>query len=468
MSLHILLNKINSIYLKKSMINNINILAGNYKLQPGIINCGFTCYHNVAIQIFFRIEELVTYLIKKFHKKIYENFSCLITLLELMKKNSSNDKNYIIKECGLIKAICSLSKDYKEQSEGDPVALLNSIFDNIFINDQKTFLHFKKDYYIKKLKEYPSNEIYDEKNDTELNKILVKYETKIEKNFIDLFIDLFKDIIKDLDNNVELIDISIKIARDAKYDNKKKECNDIVELAREYNKEIKNHKNKIKTENIIQKIINEPKNSNLSIENINKFDYDKTEDGYICYQTILDKTKNEKISNLLSYENMDENILNNNSDISDEEKINVFISTQNFEYIENNGRTCVILSKINIIPNKYLFVELTADKNLDYRLKLVDKNNKITINFIENNKLTYKNYELIGIIIYKMEEPKHYYSYIYNQKNWYMYNDDEREKIYLGDNEEIHDHINGYNDTPKLLLYREDNLYLFDTINPNY
>ena len=80
---------------KKQHLNQIvkiinNRLDSTFQLAPGLQNVGNTCFHDSAIQMFYRITELTSFLISNKEKYATESyFYNFIILLEIMKSRAS-------------------------------------------------------------------------------------------------------------------------------------------------------------------------------------------------------------------------------------------------------------------------------------------------------------------------------------------------------------------------------------------
>lgn len=98
-----ILTEINILYKRKQYINTLlNILtdniAGNYKLAPGIEWHNNICYFSSIIQLIYRIEELIPFIIHNNVKKQYKSdnyISYFIKFMEIMYNKADSEKNNI-------------------------------------------------------------------------------------------------------------------------------------------------------------------------------------------------------------------------------------------------------------------------------------------------------------------------------------------------------------------------------------
>ena len=131
-----LLTNINMLYNTKKYINAIiNIStpkdAGQYPLPPGIYGGSNTCFHNAATQLFYRMEELIPFIINPLIKKQYiedSHITHFIDLIKQMYNRANNNDNNSYTDYNIMDNICTIVEDYIKKRQDDAKVLLVNIF----------------------------------------------------------------------------------------------------------------------------------------------------------------------------------------------------------------------------------------------------------------------------------------------------------------------------------------------------
>ena len=138
--IHNILDKINQLVIKKKLYFKYD----SYKLAPGITNIVNTCFHNSAIQLLYRMSDLVAYLIRNDIRMEYSldnNMNAVIELLTLMVKKSDNLANNVINDNELDMVqnyICKFIPNYKKNDQGDALELLKYILNALCCTNYNT------------------------------------------------------------------------------------------------------------------------------------------------------------------------------------------------------------------------------------------------------------------------------------------------------------------------------------------
>lgn len=115
---------------------------------PGLKNLGATCFHNSAIQLFYRMSDVVDYVTSDVIYDAYENnnpFKTYIDLLKLMKTKTQNEVIDSSTLSTIVPKTCKVLKKGYTGNHEDAQEFLNGILDQMSIgifpkNDPRTFL----------------------------------------------------------------------------------------------------------------------------------------------------------------------------------------------------------------------------------------------------------------------------------------------------------------------------------------
>lgn len=462
-----LLDNMDKLYKRKEIINNIiNSLRqkplrelinnGEYILAPGIGNFGNTCFHNAATQLFYRMEELIPFLINEKVKRQYkstEYISYFIDLLVKMSSNADNNQDKPIKnESGLVVGkICPILGKYTETrgeyisgyrpyTQADSQNFLDLILKSILIRCEpanELSLNINKSDVCIKTKNSDGQEIYIQtkrfpNNDprTFFSVIYEEYSCVLDKitgsNILGKKKDVYPESYKNTKNKNDKSweELVLALGKDEDYI--------------KHNETILNEKY-IKCEkdnNFIKRNTATIEHQMLSLEfqrNTAETMEQIIKDNMNCNYNILDKFWAER---------------NKKSD-------------GDIEYIID-GR------KRNFIPNKYLMIHLKAfgkdihgnDIKLSHNIKLANNNGEMVFSYLLHNNWTHKEYELVGLVNHVGGlNGGHYFSYIKHSTGWYYYDDMQvpiRQKVTGA----------SWRGEPYIVMYREKNPKIFDTLDP--
>ena len=493
-----LLNEIHNLYIIKQNINSLlELLKSNMqvktikpiklnydKIPPGIINYGNTCFHNSAVQLLYRIEELRNFIIDNniFNQYKDENFKGIIKLLNEMKYKSNNYiivQNNPIEEKELImERTCPLTPDLEKTFEyfnqnfkkenleiaqkiRDILGETNLSFVEAKNNVAKTLIKNGITYFVNEHLNIINNLEYQIIDNINTNKPIEPLLQMLKYNLKD--IDKFSEEDKS-EAHYMILDLINKI----KYLSLSYEQQDISEFLQEilkvsiidcleFNKWIyTKERNILCNKEPIYKFKDlDPRMfltitkteimypTTIEMTDINEI-IDKNEDDLLIYYMSQD------IENPIVKPEITEQILNitiNNNDnrfITEIIRINInpniydvinglkhdnILSNVSVYKKENDDISYLYFTSTNIKLNNYVIISLNCFKNdgnkIFHSIPLADNNGFITF---PNNE---QKYELVGFCVHygSSRYVGHYIAYIKYGNIWYMYNDNKIEQI---------------------------------------
>jgi len=354
-------------------------------LPPGLANLGATCFHNAATQLFYRMDELLSYVTRD---DIYNQytinspFKYYIELLQIMKTNADNDEPVVSHdELQILVAtqICNVLPDkYVQGQQEDASEFLEGILNDMNFNGQKD-------------KNLPTTDPR-----TFLSIIYETYKCELDVKFSgDPFIKLYKKIYSERWN-----DATEEQKKDPKWGQLTLDPN-------KYNQYVQQYQNYL------------------------------TDSSTKCRPWIKGKTIPDWMLRLSFNENTDkgiEEIIGENINYDNDITERFFASD-----VTSNGPVQYQLyaKKTNYIPNKYLIIQLrvfsregTITKKKGHNIKLANNNDEFIFKYKENGVQKEKTYELVGTVNHEGTlTVGHYWAYIKYNNQWYEYNDTRRDKI---------------------------------------
>ncbi len=378
-----LLNDINILYERKKnikalfdLLNNkteVDIISiikpqiiNNTKIPPGIINYGNTCFHNSAIQLLYRIEELRDFIINQNIINQYNNVEIkkIIELFAIMKSHSKD----------------SISFDYINENE-------------LILNHTCYILPEIQKYY----KKYNNRNYRQQDVEEFINIILVKL---------------------NLDCAIPMNDWNFIY-------NKDKLCNDKINRFNFNKKDPRTFLNITLIENIYSTnkqtymIVND--NNDILIDHDTNIDYLSDNEIKILHSEKELCGTNLERKNILILDIND----NDTRDINNIIKFNfnsIEINLKNISSYEGKLR----FTEYNILCNKYIMMQLKCFEYIHgestkkyHTIPLASDNGNIKI------AQHTKEFELVGFIVHIGTTPNsgHYVVYVKYDDIWYLYND---------------------------------------------
>ena len=404
--------------------NNPKKNSGKYNMAPGIINFGNTCFHNAAAQLFYRVEELTSFLVHKNVMAQYKNDSYIkhfITLLKEMKNASDNINNNVITNQSLVVTqICPILGPLKLSTSGNYVSgysagvqadageLLGLLLDSLTIyctNTGNIELNVKK------------KNICKDQNGKQIP--TKKFPENDPRTF-------FRNTIE-----THYCPLSVVLPYDEVF----------------YKKGTMNKSGKIRTKDeFSDDLADNYLRTTAKIEFKNAIK--------LCNKWKLTESKNNNMYHIIiTNENKDktlEKILSIHKKIND--VMTVYKKKGNNNYYPH-------IKIENVIPGKYMFVFLSifaTGNKIHHQIGLSDSNNELKINYIKNNAELTKTYILLGVVIHHggTINSGHYTCFINHDGKWYDYNDSSRNPTTFNSSSAF------------IVLYREKEKKLFDTIDP--